>query len=388
MINKRLDGEAPLHAAGVCAGREPRVFHPLTAYAMRPLQPTLERLVAAFHYALTGCAPRAIHRLCTRTMPLRAVALAITACTATLSLAQPYPSKPIRLIVPQAPGSNSDIVSRIVAGKMSELLGQQVVIDNRTGATGMIGTEMAARAAPNGYTLLAGSVVTHAQLPVTYKKLPYDPVRDFVPITMLYLTDVLLGVHPSLPAKTVKEFVSYAKSKPGELNYASAGNGSVAHLAGLMLLNMTGINSTHIPYKGGAANILAVAAGEAQWLTAPIGSVIGQVRSGRIRGLAVGGMERSSFIPELPTLNEAGVPGYQFYTWNGLMAPAATPRAIIDTLYAAALKTLALQDVRDQYIAAGVEMRSSASPEAFTKFIALEQQKMRKLAESGGLKAE
>ena len=134
--------------------------------------------------------------------------------------------------------------------------------------------------------------------------------------------------------------------------------------------------------------ILAVAAGEAQWLTAPIGSVIGQVRSGRIRGLAVGGMERSSFIPELPTLNEAGVPGYQFYTWNGLMAPAATPRAIIDTLHAAALKTLALQDVRDQYVAAGVEMRSSASPEAFTKFIALEQQKMRKLADSGGLKAE
>jgi tripartite-type tricarboxylate transporter receptor subunit TctC len=322
-------------------------------------------------------------------MRARAAIFAIHALLApTAQAAETYPSKPIRLIVPQAPGSNSDIVSRIVAGKMSDLLGQQMVIDNRTGATGIIGTELAARAAPNGYTLLAGSVVTHAQLPVTYKKLPYDPVKDFAPITMLYLTDVLLGVHPSLPVKTVKEFIAYAKSRPGALNYASAGNGSVAHLAGLMLINMAGITSTHIPYKGGAANVLAVAAGEAQWLASPIGAVIGQVRAGRIRGLAVGGMERSSFIAELPTLNEAGVPGYQFYTWNGLMAPAATPRAIIDKLHATALKALSLQDVREQYAAAGVEMRSSASPEAFTKFIALEQQKMRKLADSGGLKPE
>ena len=175
---------------------------------------------------------------------LLAVAAALSATT---SFAQPYPSKPIRLIVPQAPGSNSDIVSRIVAAKLSVLLGQQMVIDNRTGATGMIGVELAARAAPNGYTLLAGSVVTHAQLPVTYKKLPYDPVKDFAPISMLYLVDVVLGVNPALPVKTVKEFIAYAKSKPGELNYASAGTGSVAHLAAVMLINMTGITSTHVP---------------------------------------------------------------------------------------------------------------------------------------------
>jgi tripartite-type tricarboxylate transporter receptor subunit TctC len=322
---------------------------------------------------------------------VRTLALTIAFATSLLPAAyaaESWPTKPIRLIVPQAPGSNSDIVSRIIAGKLSELLGQQVVIDNRTGATGMIGVELAARAAPNGYTLLAGSVVTHAQLPVTYKKLPYDPVKDFAPISMLYLTDVVLGVHPSLPAKTVKEFIAYAKSKPGELNYASAGTGSVAHLAGVMLINMTGITSTHIPYKGGAANILAVAAGEAQWLTAPIGAAIGQIRAGRIRGLAVGGSERSSFMPELPTLNEAGVPGYQFYTWNGLMAPAATPRAIIDTLHAAIMKAVKMTDVREQYAAAGVEIRSSASPEAFAKFIAQEQQKMRNLAATGGLKPE
>ncbi len=317
----------------------------------------------------------------TRLLSVFAAALGLAAP----ALAQTYPAQPIRLIVPQAPGSNSDIVSRIVAAKMSELLGQQFVIDNRTGATGMIAAELAARAAPNGYTLFAGSVVTHAQLPVTYKKLPYDPVKDFMPISLLYLTDVLFGVHPSLPVKTVKEFIAYAKSKPNTLNYASAGTGSVAHLAAVMLINMTGITSTHIPYKGGAANILAVAAGESQWLTAPIGAAIGQVRSGRIRGLAVGGSERSSFMPEMPTLNESGVPGYQFYTWNGLMAPTGTPRAIIDKLYATTMKALAMTDVREQYIAAGVEMRSSTSPEAFAKFIAQEQQKMRQLAATGGL---
>ena len=225
----------------------------------------------------------------------------ITALLATIALpsnaADAWPTKPIRLIVPQAPGSNSDIVSRIVAGKLADILGQQVVIDNRTGATGMIGAEMAARAAPNGYTLLAGSVVTHAQLPITYKKLPYDPVKDFAPISMLYLVDVLLGVNPALPVKNVKEFIAYAKSKPNELNYASAGTGSVAHLAAVMLISMTGITSTHVPYKGGSANILAVVAGESQWLAAPLGATLGQVKSGRIRALAVGGSERSSFMP-------------------------------------------------------------------------------------------
>jgi tripartite-type tricarboxylate transporter receptor subunit TctC len=317
-----------------------------------------------------------------------AIAIVNVFAPAIASAADAWPTKPIRLIVPQAPGSNSDIVSRIIAGKLSDLLGQQMVIDNRTGATGMIGVEMAAHAAANGYTLLAGSVVTHAQLPITYKKLPYDPVKDFAPISILYLTDVLLGVHPSLPVKTVKEFIAYAKSKPNELNYASAGTGSVAHLAGVMLISMTGITSTHVPYKGGAANILAVAAGESQWLAAPLGSTIGQVRAGRIRALAVGGSERSSFMPELPTLSEAGVPGYQFYTWNGLMAPAGTPRAVIDTLHAAVLKAVKLPEVREQYAAAGMEVRSSATPEEFGTFIAQEQAKMRRLAASGGLKPE
>lgn len=317
------------------------------------------------------------------------IAVTLSAAIASASnAAETFPSKPIRLIVPQAPGSASDIVSRIAAGKIAEILGQQIVIDNRTGATGIVGVELAARAAPTGYTLLAGSVVTHAQLPITYKKLPYDPTKDFAPISMMYVSDVLLGVNAGLPVKSVKEFIAYAKANPNKLNYASAGNGSVAHLAGLMLINMTGVTSTHVPYKGGAANILAVAAGEAQWLASPMGAVMGQLKNGRIRGLAVGGKERSTFLPDLPTVHEAGVPGYEFYTWNGLMAPAGTPRAVIDRLHAATLKALAAPDVREQYAAAGVELRSSASPDAFVKFIAQEQQKMRRLADSGGLKPE
>ena len=299
-----------------------------------------------------------------------------------------YPDRPIRLIIPQAPGSSNDIVSRIAAAKISELLGQQIVIDNRTGATGMIAAELAARAAPNGYTLLSGSVVTHAQLPITYKKLPYDPAKDFEPISLVYVADVILCVNPALPAKSVKEFISLARSKPGQLNMASAGTGSVAHLAGLMFSDMTATRSTHIPYKGGAANIIAVAAGEAQWLISPISAVLGQVRAGRLRALAAGGKRRSSFLPDLPTLNESGVSGYEFYTWAGLMAPAGTPRAILQKLHAVTVLALAAPEVKEQYAAQGVEIPASASREDFGRFIAREQQKMRDLAKVAGLKPE
>ena len=299
-----------------------------------------------------------------------------------------YPDRPIRLIIPQAPGSSNDIVSRIAAAKISELLGQQIVIDNRTGATGIIATELAARAAPNGYTLFSGSVVSHAQLPIIYKKLPYDPVTDFEPIALLYVADVILCVNPALPAKSVKEFISLAKSKPGQLNMASAGTGSVAHLAGLMLSKMTATSSAHIPYKGGAANIIAVAAGEAQWLISPISAVIGQVRAGRLRALASGGKRRSTFLPDLPTLQESDVSGYEFYSWGGFMAPAATPRFILQKLHAAMTRALAAPEVKEQFAAQGVEVPAGASREDFGRFIASEQQKMRDLAKAAGLKPE
>ena len=302
--------------------------------------------------------------------------------------AEGYPDRPIRLIIPQAPGSSNDIISRIAAAKISELLGRQIVIDNRTGASGMIGAELAARAPPNGYTLLSGSVVTHAQLPVIYKKLPYDPEHDFAPISLLYVADLILCVNPAVPAKSVQEFIGLAKSKPDQLNMASAGTGSVAHLAGLMFTDMTGIRSAHIPYKGGAANIVAVAAGEAQWLISPVSAVMGQLRSGRLRALAIGSKQRSSFLPDLPTLNESGVSGYEFYTWTGLMAPAGTPSAITRQLHATTVKALSFSDVKDLYAAQGVKPHWSVSPEDFGRFIANEQQKMRNLAKVAELKPE
>lgn len=320
--------------------------------------------------------------------------IAVLAVTTTLAAAIPahaaddYPNRPIRLIVPQAPGSANDIVSRVAAAKIADLLGQQIVIDNRTGATGIIGAELAARAVPNGYTLFSGSIVTHAQLPVTYRKLPYDPVKDFAPVSLSYLSDVILCVNPAVPAKSVQEFISFAKTKPDQLNMASAGTGSVAHLAGLMFTSMTGIKAVHVPYKGGAANIVAVAAGEAHWLISPVSALMAQLRAGRVRALAIGGSERSSFVPDLPTLHESGLPGYEFYTWGGLMAPAGTARAIIQKLHAATVKALSMPDIKEQYAVQGVEPRSSASPEEFARFIAAEQQKIRALAGIAGLKPE
>jgi tripartite-type tricarboxylate transporter receptor subunit TctC len=316
------------------------------------------------------------------------LALATSLLVSYAGAADRYPSRPVRLIVPQAPGSSNDTVSRIVAARFSQLLGQQLIVDNRAGATGMLGAELAARAAPDGYTLLAGSSPTHALAPITYKKLPYDPIRDFAPVSLWYVADVLLCVNPGLPVRSVREFIGYAKARPNELNMASAGLGSVAHLGELMFTSMAGITSTHVPYKNGAANIIAVVGGEAHWLISPVSALMGQVRAGRLRPLAIGNKERSSFLPDLPTLHESGVAGYEYYAWVGLMAPAGTPRALVDRLHAITLKALSSPEVKEQYAAQGVEPRWSASPEAFAQFIADEQQKMRALAKGAGLKPE
>jgi tripartite-type tricarboxylate transporter receptor subunit TctC len=199
---------------------------------------------------------------------------------------------------------------------------------------------------------------------------------------------MVLCVHPGLPAKSVKEFVSLARARPGELNMASAGTGSVAHLGGVMFAALTGIKTTHVPYKGGAANIVAVAAGEAQWLISPVSALMAQIKSGRVRALAVGGKARSSFLPDLPTLNEAGVAGYEFYTWTGLMTPAGTPTAIVNRLHEAMVKALTSADVKAQLMTQGVEPSPSRTPAEFAAFIQNEQRKMRELAKVADLKPE
>jgi tripartite-type tricarboxylate transporter receptor subunit TctC len=325
---------------------------------------------------------------------MQAIAAAVIASIlASLSVAlthaaDAYPARPIRLIMPQAPGSSNDTIARITSVKLSELLGQQIVIDNRAGAGGILGAEIAARATPDGYTLFSGGAPSHAVAPITYKKLPYDPVKDFTPISLFAIADMVLCVNPGLPAKSVKEFVALARSKPGQLNMASAGTGSVAHLGGAMFTALTDIKSTHVPYKGGAANVIAVASGEAHWLISPVSALMGQIKSGRLRALAVGGKTRSSFLPELPTLQESGIAGYEFYTWTGLMTPAGTSPAIVNRLHEAMVKSLTSADVKAQLMTQGVEPAPSRSPVEFSAFILNEQRKMRELAKVADLKAE
>lgn len=304
------------------------------------------------------------------------------------AVAQTYPARPIRLIMPQSAGSSNDTIGRIVAAKMSELLKQQIVVDNRAGAGGVIGAEIAARANPDGYTLLSGSAPTHAVAPHIYRKLAYDPNRDFAPISLVVISQLMLAVNPSLPAHSVKALIELARNRPGQLNMASAGIASSSHLAGLMFISMTHIQCIHVPYKGGSQSAAAVVAGEAQWLLSPAAALMGHVRAGRLRALAIGGKARSSVLPNLPTIAEAGVPGFEFSSWSGIMAPAGTPRPVINRLHATIIKALAMPDLREQYAAQGQEPQDSSSPEEFAKFIRAEQDRMGNLARLAGIKPE
>ncbi len=229
-------------------------------------------------------------------------------CAAGTALAQPYPDKPIRVIAAQSAGSSLDTIARIVTLKMSELLGQQLVIDNRGGAGGIIGIELAARATPDGYTLLVGGPSSMIISIFTYRKLAFNTLKDFDPISLLVNAESVLAVNPAVAAKSVKELIALAQAQPGKLNMSSAGIGSSSHLAGVMFTSLSGINTVHVPYKGGGPMAAAVVGGEAQWLIAPAASVMGQIKAGRLRALALTSKRRSLLMPELPTINETGVP--------------------------------------------------------------------------------
>jgi tripartite-type tricarboxylate transporter receptor subunit TctC len=298
-----------------------------------------------------------------------------------------FPNKPIRLIMPNAPGSSNDILSRLLAVKLGELLGQQVVIDNRAGAGGTIGVETAAHAAPDGYTLVAASSATHSIAPHIYAKLGYDVNKDFTPISLFVLTQNLLAVHPSVPAKSVRELIDYAKAKPGQLNMASAGAGSTSHLAGIMFSTLAGIKTVHIPYKGGGPSIGAVIANEAQWVFTPIAGPLPQVKAGRLRALAVGGVQRSPVAKDIPTVSESGLPGYNSSGWNGIMGPPKLPKAIVDKLYAAITTALASNDLKEQFAAQGAETFSN-TPEQFAKHIRDEYVRFGKAVQDAGVKLD
>ena len=301
--------------------------------------------------------------------------------------AQQYPVKPIRIIIAQAPGSATDVVSRIVGNKLSENLGQPIVIDARPGAGGTIGTEAAARAAPDGYTLIMGNNSSHGANAALYAKLPFDVVKDFAPIIYVASTPYVLGVHPSLPVKTVKELIAFAKARPGQLNYASAGNGSTHHLSGELLKTMAGIDMVHVPYKGTTPALSALLAGEVSVMFATVTGIQPHVKTGRARALAVTTASRSAMMQEMPTLAEAALPGFEMVSWFGLLGPAATPPAVVARLNTEMAKVLALADVRSALAAQGLEV-NPGTPEQFAEYIRREVAKFTRIAKAANVRAD
>lgn len=298
-----------------------------------------------------------------------------------------YPVRPVRVIIPNAPGSTTDLLGRIVFTRMSDRLGKQIVVDNRPGAGGSLGMEIASRAAPDGYTL-AGVAASQLTIgPHVYRKIGYDPLRDFVPVGLIVTAQTALCVNAPLPVKTVRDFIELAKAKADQLNMASAGVGSTSHLGGVMFATLAGIQANHVPYKGGGPSIMSVAQGEAQWTVPPLSAAMPQVRAGRMRCLATGGDRRSPVTPELPTIAESGVPGFRFYGWNGVVAPRGTPRQIITQLNRVMGEVLTSAEVRKLYLELGEEPVHS-SPEEFGKFIREEYERMGKLVTMAGIKPD
>jgi tripartite-type tricarboxylate transporter receptor subunit TctC len=297
-----------------------------------------------------------------------------------------YPSRPIRLIVPFAPGGSNDIMARLVGQKLSESMGGQIVVDNRAGGSGIIGTDIAAKAAPDGYTLLMMSL-TFAVNPSLFRKLPYNTEKDLTPVTLVASAPLMLVVHPSIPVKSVQDFLAYAKANPGKLNFGSGGPGTTPHLAGEMLKLMAGVQMTHVPYKGGGPALTDLMGGQIQLMLENIPSTLPLAKSGRLRALAVSGLKRSALVPDLPTLDEAGLKGYEIVGWNGLFVPAGTPWNIVTHLHAEAARALAQSDVKERLTTMGAEGVGS-SPEEFRAFVKAEISKWAKVVKEAGLKAE
>ncbi len=277
-------------------------------------------------------------------LPLALCASAALLGVALQAAAQSYPTKAVRVVIPWPPGGSNDVVGRIVLQKMSESLGQQFVVDNRPGAAGSIGSDVVAKAAPDGYTLMVHST-THLGNGHLYKNLPYDTMKDFTGVGMMSEQPGVLTVHPSLPVKTTKEFLALAKSRPGQILYSSSGNGSAPHLQMALLTSMANLKLVHVPYKGGAPQVTALLAGETQASFATIGTVVTHIRAGKLRPLGVGSAKPAKALPGVPTISESGVPGYEMSPWIAMFAPAGTPKVLIGKLNAEVNKALSLPDI-------------------------------------------
>ena len=302
------------------------------------------------------------------------------------SSSQGYPNRSIRLIVPYAAGGPSDATARIVAQKLSEQLGQQVVVDNRLGANSIIGTELGAKAPPDGYTLVTASNAFTIN-PSVYKTLPYDTLKDFAPISLTTSGALLLAVHPAIPSNGMRGLIALAKSRPGELTCASGGSGSSAHLALELLNYTTGTRITHVPYKGASQGVTDLLGGHVSMYFTSINVLLPYVRSGKLKGLAVTTQRRSTAAPGIPTVAESGVPGYEVLNWNGILAPAGTPREIISRLNAEIAGQLKAPDVQEKFAANGMEVAAN-TPEQFGSYIASEIAKWGKVVKAAGIKAD
>jgi tripartite-type tricarboxylate transporter receptor subunit TctC len=304
-----------------------------------------------------------------------------------LALAQPYPSRPIRFIVPYPAGGPLDTVARLLAQKVSESVKQPVIVENKPGAGGNIGADAVAKGAPDGYMILMGAVATHAINPTLYKNIPYDAVRDFQPVTQVASTPNVLVVNPSLPVTTVREFIAYAKAHPGQLNFGSGSTGSAGHLAGELFKKMAGVEMTHIPYKGAGPAMQDLIGGQIQLMFDNLASSLGQIRAGKVRALAVTTAQRTSLAPQLPTIAESGLPGFDISTWFGIFLPAHAPREVVDRLHGEFVRALSAPDVREKMAHLGAEPVGN-TPEEFAAYIRSESRKYADVIRASGAKVD
>jgi len=303
------------------------------------------------------------------------------------AIAQNYPAKPIRIIVPSTPGGSVDMLARTIGARLGERWGQQVVVDNRSGAGGIIAGELTAKAAPDGYTLIMATISSMATNVSLARNLPYDPVRDFAPVTHVASQQIVLLANANFAAKTLPELIALAKAKPGQIAFGTAGNGTGGHLAGELLKILAGIDLTHIPYKGSSPALVDVISGQVPLTPISINTALPAIKSGRVRALGVSGAHRSPALPDTPTMQESGVRGYESYTWYGLLAPKATPRAVVLKLNAETVAILKIPEVRERLLADGAEPVGNTA-EQFGAFIKSEIEKWGKVIKAAGLKAE
>jgi tripartite-type tricarboxylate transporter receptor subunit TctC len=316
---------------------------------------------------------------------LRAAALTLFALTGTSegAPAQTYPDKPIRLVVPFPAGGTTDILARAVGQKLGEHLGQQVVVDNKPGAGGNIGSDIVAKSAPDGYTLVMGTVGTHAINASLYKKMPYDHIKDFVPVSLVALVPNILVVHPSVPANSVKELIAYAKANPGKLNFASSGNGTSIHLSGELFKTTAGVEMTHVPYKGSAPAVTDLLGGQVQLMFDNMPSALPHVKAGKLKALGVTTAKRFPAAPDIPAIAEAGVPGYEASSWFGVLAPAGTPKEIVNKLSSEIAKILQTPEIKERLLSQGAEPVGN-TPDQFAAFIKAETAKWAKVVKESG----